>query len=84
MADRVQILRDWIEQEGRRQNWVARQVGCSPQWLNHVLKGRKPLSDRLAQVLQQKLGVPLRVEAYPAGHPMTQSPRRNTQQGASR
>ncbi len=59
MENNAQILKDWIEQEGRRQNWVAQQVGCSPQWLNYVLKGKKPLSDRLAHVLHEKLGVPL-------------------------
>ena len=59
MADRVQILKDWIEREGRKQTWVAQQVGCTPQWLNYVIKRRKPLSDKLAQMLQDKLGIPL-------------------------
>ena len=59
MTDRAQILRDWIEKEGRKQRWVAQKVGCSPQWLNYVIKGKKPLSDKLAQTLQDKLGVPL-------------------------
>jgi hypothetical protein len=30
MQDRVQILKTWIEKEGRIQNWVARQVKRSP------------------------------------------------------
>ncbi len=59
MENKAQILKDWIEQEGRRQNWVAQQVGCSPQWLNYVLQGKKPLSDKLAHALHEKLGVPL-------------------------
>ena len=59
MNDRVQILKDWIGKEGRKQTWVAQQVGCSPQWLSYVLKGRKPMSDKLARALQDKLGVPL-------------------------
>jgi plasmid maintenance system antidote protein VapI len=59
MKDQAQILRDWIEKEGRKQTWVAQQVGYSPQWLNYVLKGKKPMSDRLANALQKKLGVPL-------------------------
>ncbi len=59
MDDRARILRDWIEREGRRQDWVAKQVGVSPQWLNYVVRGKKPLSDRLARVLQEKLSVPL-------------------------
>ena len=59
MENRAQVLKNWSEQEGRRQNWVAQQVGVSPQWLNYVLKGKKPLSDRLAYILREKLGVPL-------------------------
>jgi antitoxin component HigA of HigAB toxin-antitoxin module len=59
MKDRVQILKDWIAKEGRKQTWVAQQVGCSPQWLSYVLKGKKPMSDKLADALHKKLGVPL-------------------------
>jgi transcriptional regulator with XRE-family HTH domain len=59
MNDRAQILKDWITQEGRKQTWVAQQVGCSPQWLSYVLRGKKPMSEKLADALQQKLGVPL-------------------------
>jgi hypothetical protein len=65
MNDRVEILKDWIAKEGRKQTWVAQQVGCSPQWLSYVLKGRKPMSDKLARALQDKLGVPL-VDDSPA------------------
>jgi hypothetical protein len=59
MKNRVQILKDWIAKEGRKQTWVAQQVGCSPQWLSYVVKGRKPMSDKLARALQDTLGVPL-------------------------
>jgi len=59
MNDRVEVLKDWIAKEGRKQTWVAQQVGCSPQWLNYVLKGKKPLSDKLARALREKLGIPL-------------------------
>ena len=59
MDDRARILKDWIEDEGRRLDWVAKQVGVSPQWLHYVVRGKKPLSDRLARALQEKLGVPL-------------------------
>ena len=59
MIDRVQILKDWIDREGRMQNWVAQQVGITPQWLNYVLRGKKPLSDKLARRIEEKLGVPL-------------------------
>jgi hypothetical protein len=59
MKDRVRILKDWIEKEGRKQTWVAQQVGCSPQWLSYVLKGKKPMSDKLARALRDKLGIPL-------------------------
>ena len=59
MIDRAQILKAWIEKEGRKQTWVAQQVGCSPQWLNYILKGKKPMSDRLARALRDRLGIPL-------------------------
>ena len=57
--DRAAILKDWIEKEGRKQTWVAQQVGCSPQWLNYILKGKKPMSDKLARALRDTLGIPL-------------------------
>lgn len=59
MEDRVQRLKNWIEKEGRKQTWVAQQVQCSPQWLNYVLRGKRPLSDKLARALRDKLGIPL-------------------------
>jgi hypothetical protein len=59
MNDRVEVLRDWIAKEGRKQTWVAQQVGYSPQWLNYVLKRKKPMSDTLARALRDKLGIPL-------------------------
>ena len=59
MIDRAQILKEWIEKEGRKQTWVAQQVGCSPQWLNYILKGKKPMSDKLARALRDRLGIPL-------------------------
>jgi ribosome-binding protein aMBF1 (putative translation factor) len=68
MNDRVQILKDWIAKEGRKQTWVAQQVGCSPQWLSYVLKGRKPMSDKLARALRDTLGIPLVDESQALGH----------------
>ena len=73
MKDRVRILKDWIEKEGRKQTWVAQQVGCSPQWLSYVLKGKKLMSDKMARALRDKLGIPL-VDEEPAirnGHKKT-------------
>jgi hypothetical protein len=68
MNGRVQILKDWITKEGRKQTWVAQQVGCSPQWLSYVLKGRKPMSDKLARALQDTLGIPLVDESQALGN----------------
>jgi hypothetical protein len=59
MKDRVRILKDWIDKEGRKQTWVAQQVGYSPQWLNYVLNGKRPMSDKLAHSLRDTLGIPL-------------------------
>ena len=59
MNNWVEVLKDWIAKEGRKQTWVAQQVGYSPQWLNYVLKEKKPMSDKLARALQDKLDIPL-------------------------
>jgi ribosome-binding protein aMBF1 (putative translation factor) len=59
VINRAQVLKTWIEREGRKQTWVAQQVGCSPQWLNYILQGKKPMSDKLARALRDKLGIPL-------------------------
>jgi ribosome-binding protein aMBF1 (putative translation factor) len=59
VIDRTQVLKAWIEKEGRKQTWVAQQVKCSPQWLNYILKGKRPMSDKLARALRDKLGIPL-------------------------
>jgi hypothetical protein len=69
MVDRAQILKAWIEKEERKQTWIAQQVGCSPQWLNYVLNSKKPMSDNLARVLRDKLGIPL-VDEEQAKHEM--------------
>jgi ribosome-binding protein aMBF1 (putative translation factor) len=73
VIDRAQILKAWIEKEGRKQTWVAQQVKCSPQWLNYVLRGKRPMSDKLARVLRDKLGIPLVDEGQAArnGHKKT-------------
>jgi hypothetical protein len=55
----AQILTIWIEMEGCKQSWVAQQAGCSPRWLNYILKGKRPMSDTLARTLRNKLGIPL-------------------------
>ena len=68
MDGRVQILKDWIAKEGRKQTWVAQQVGCSPQWLSYVLRGRKPMSDKLARALRDTLGIPLVDDSHAMGH----------------
>jgi hypothetical protein len=64
MQDRVQRLKTWIETEARKQTWVARQVKRSPQWLSYVLKGKEPMSDKLARALQETLGIPLLAESH--------------------
>jgi hypothetical protein len=68
MNGRVQILKDWIAKEGRKQTWVAQQVGYSPQWLSYVLRGKKPMSDKLACALRDTLGVPLVDDSPAMGH----------------
>jgi antitoxin component HigA of HigAB toxin-antitoxin module len=59
MDERVQILKDWMAQEERGTVWVARKVGRTKSYISHILHGRMPMTDKLARVLKEKLGVPL-------------------------
>jgi len=56
--DRVDILKDWMEREGRKAKWVAAQIDCSDTWLSYILNRRRPLSEKIARNLQEKLQVP--------------------------
>jgi hypothetical protein len=67
VINRAQILKDWIEKGGRKQSWVAQQVQRSPQWLNYVLRGKRPMSDKLARTLEDKLGISLFDEGQAIG-----------------
>lgn len=48
-----------MQAQGRRQTWLAGQVGVSVGMINHILKGRKPLTPALAERIAVALGLPL-------------------------
>lgn len=54
-----QRLADIMEAQGRRQTWLAQQVGVSVSMINHILKGRKPLTPIMASRIAIALGLPL-------------------------
>lgn len=51
-------LRDWIEQRGVKHNWIAQQLGYSPQYLSRVLNGTNPLTPEFRQRCATILAVP--------------------------
>lgn len=55
--DRVDFLKQWMEREGRKLRWVAKQVGFSETWMSYVINRRRPMSDNLAQALEEKLPI---------------------------
>lgn len=57
--DRIEMLKTWMKQEGRKSAWIAQQVGRSETWISYVLNRRRPMSDKLARTLQEKFGIPL-------------------------
>jgi uncharacterized protein YegL len=58
----------------RGPGWIAKQSGYSREWISSVVHGRKPLSDDLAKILTEKLGIPLEPQEYPV--PMNPGPTR--------
>jgi plasmid maintenance system antidote protein VapI len=54
---RAQKLSDWIEDTGRKVGWVAQQLDCSRAWVSYILNGRYPVSDSLAEKIENKLGI---------------------------
>jgi hypothetical protein len=56
--DRVDILKDWMEREGRKAKWVAAQIDLSETWMSYILNRRRSMSDKVARALQEKLQVP--------------------------
>jgi transcriptional regulator with XRE-family HTH domain len=52
-----------MQAQGRRQTWLAQQVGVSVSMINHILKGRKPLTAEMAARIAVALGLPLFVLA---------------------
>lgn len=48
-----------MQAQGRRQTWLAQQVGVSVSMINHILKGRKPLTPVMAARIAMALGLPV-------------------------
>lgn len=48
-----------MQAQGRRQTWLAQQVGVSVSMINHILKGRKPLTPKMGYKIARALGIPL-------------------------
>lgn len=53
-----QRLKAIMDAQGRRQTWLAEQVGVSVGMINHILHGRKPLTATMATKIAKALGVP--------------------------
>lgn len=60
----------FIENRGIRQDWLAKQLGISPQYLTHIKVGRRPVPDWLPEKAAAALGVPvfLLFPDYEAAH----------------
>ena len=52
-------LRESIEKQGRRNDWLAAMIGVSKAQFSHVLAGRRSLDTEAAGKLAAILGLPL-------------------------
>ena len=54
---RSRRLAEWIDDTGRKVGWVARQLGYSKVWISYIVNGRQPMSDLLADKVEQTFGI---------------------------
>lgn len=57
--DAYKVLRSTIENKGLKQNYVAEQIGITPNYLTSILNGRRRLNANVAISASQVLGIPL-------------------------
>ena len=49
------VLRNWIDNEGRSQTWVADKIGYTRPMLNYVLQKRRRMSKRMVRDVNAQL-----------------------------
>lgn len=52
------ILRAELKERGLKQKDFAREIGISPSHLNEILKGKRRISNSIAESLEKSLGIP--------------------------
>jgi transcriptional regulator with XRE-family HTH domain len=50
-----------MKQQGRRGDWLAREIGYTPSYVSHVMKGRRFMDHADAVKVSELLGVPFSV-----------------------
>ena len=65
-----------LEDQGRRQTWLARRIGVNAEHLNRVIRGNRPASAHFRQACALALGVPqdLLFHAIPPGDASVDAP----------
>ena len=53
-----EILRDELLERGIKQKDFAQQIGMQPSHLNEFLKGKRNVTEKLAMLLEEHLGIP--------------------------
>jgi plasmid maintenance system antidote protein VapI len=56
---RATRLEEIIREQGRERQWVAAQAGVHYSLITHLLRGRRTVSEPVAQRIASALGVPL-------------------------
>ncbi|QHJ74708.1 transcriptional regulator [Lactobacillus phage JNU_P1] len=57
--DAYKVLRSTIESRGLKQNYVAKRIGITPNYLASILNGRRRLNANIAIRASQVLEIPL-------------------------
>lgn len=51
-------LADVLAEQGRRQDWLAQQIGVSKPMMSYIISGRRTVSEPVARQISALLGVP--------------------------
>ena len=59
-VDPIDALKAWLDKEGHSISWLARETGWTREMLSYVINKHKPMSRKLARVIEEKTGLALR------------------------
>ncbi len=55
--DKLLVLQRWMEENERDPTWITHKAGRTREYISSVVRGHRPLSDKLGQILTERIGI---------------------------